>query len=137
MKNNFILWQDKYSVNISIIDEQHKILINMINGLYEDVILKKKFKEVNNTVSKMVDYAATHFSTEEKFFIKFQYNDTINHLKEHKYFIEKVNEFMKKSTLENTSFSLEVLYFLQDWLINHILISDKKYTECFKNGGLS
>ena len=137
MKNNYIQWQDNYSVNINFIDEQHKILINIINELYDDIIIKKKFVDVNNLLSKMVDYAATHFSTEEKYFIEFQYNDSINHIKEHKYFIEKVNEFIEKSTLIKSSVPLEALYFLQDWLINHILISDKKYIDCFKNGGLS
>jgi hemerythrin len=137
MADNFIQWQDKYSVKVKKIDKQHMKLINMINELYDAYINKKQSDKVSLTINQMIEYAALHFMTEEKYFIKYEFNDSINHIKEHKYFIQKINEFQEEHKQNKSSLSLEVLYFLQDWLINHILVSDKKYIDCFKNGGLS
>ena len=33
----FIVWDDSLDLHIDIIDEEHKILINLMNKLYEDV----------------------------------------------------------------------------------------------------
>ena len=47
MDNHMIEWNDKYSVNISLIDEQHKNLFEIIN---KAIIAKKHSKATNDVL---------------------------------------------------------------------------------------
>ena len=75
-----IKWDDKYSVNVSIIDEEHKILINIIN----EAILAKQYNNNPRSISEILDdmtvYAKEHFKTEETFMCNFIYLDLKSHL---------------------------------------------------------
>ena len=56
-------WQDKYSVGIRQIDDQHKQLINMINEL-NDAMLAGKEKEVLLTeLNKRANYYVSHYAS--------------------------------------------------------------------------
>ena len=62
-----IEWNDKYSVNISLIDEQHKKLFEIINK----AVIAKKHRNVTKNVlgilDEMTEYALKHFETEEHY----------------------------------------------------------------------
>lgn len=47
----------------------------------------------------------------------------------------KIREFQGQLDGESTEVSKKVLRYLQDWLINHIQITDKKYTEFLNSKG--
>ena len=49
-----------------------------------------------------------------------------NRLSEHTGFVEKVSEFQAGSNAGKLTLSLEIMSFLKDWLVNHILSTDKK-----------
>ena len=40
MEREFIPWDDELSVGIQEIDEQHKILVNLINRLFNEALVK-------------------------------------------------------------------------------------------------
>jgi hemerythrin len=88
---------------------------------------------VNEIFTHLKDYTEKHFSTEEKMLIKFAYKDFEQHKKEHAKFITKLNDLYKDFEKGKVTISIEILNFLKDWLLNHILISDFKYASCILN----
>jgi len=60
----YIDWQDDFSVNVKEIDEQHKMLIEMINSLHEAMLANKARDLQKQTVNRMADYAIKHFALE-------------------------------------------------------------------------
>lgn len=139
MSKKFI-WTKEYSVNVSEIDNQHKEFINIINDLF-DLGEKESFtdEEALLKVSKLGDYAFYHLATEEDLFITTGYKDASGHIVAHNKFREKAKDFVnqirdknkdKKEVLE------EIAKFTGDWLMNHILIVDKKYSEFFNEKGI-
>ncbi len=137
MEKVFFSWKDSYSLKISEIDEQHKVLISIINDLYEAFVNKEHASKIDEIISRMADYASMHFGTEEEYFEKFGYKQAPEHITEHEKFIEKVYNFMYDYKNNKTALTYEVLTFLQKWLTNHILISDKKYSVLFQENGMS
>ena len=128
VKKPFITWQDSYSVGINLVDEQHKHLINLTNKLF-DACMAGKDKSKNvffDTIREAVDYVSYHFSTEEKVMAEVSYPHYGKHRQEHAYFVREV---FKKADDYNSGrlfAPLSFVYFLRDWILHHIAISDKK-----------
>ena len=134
---SLITWSDKYSVGIKTIDDQHKKLVDLINGL-NDVMKEGKGKEVVDVViNDLVDYTKFHFATEEGFMRRTGYPESAEHIKENSDFTAKVLEY-KKEFEEKKSLSLiiGISGFLWDWLSKHILVIDKKYSAFFIEKGI-
>ncbi len=131
MNKILISWNEKYSVGSQIIDDQHKQLINLINELYGLFKSGKAKQSIGKIINKMVTYARIHFETEEKYFKKFNYEFESEHVEEHKQFLSKVAEFQEDYQHDRISLSYEIMIFLKDWLVNHIMRSDKKYQHYF------
>ncbi|MDH5571861.1 MAG: hypothetical protein OEY89_08855 [Gammaproteobacteria bacterium] len=48
---------------------------------------------------------------------------------------QKINEFQAQFDSEDVAVSKKVLRYLEDWLINHIRITDKQYTDFLNSKG--
>ena len=131
-----ITWNDGLSVGVAEFDQQHKKLVALINDLNDAMSVGKGKDVLGRIVNDLVAYSTTHFRAEEKCFARFEYPDTFNHRREHVIFSKKVAEF--KNVLESGKMPLtvEVLSFLSDWLKNHIMGTDKKYSQFFNENGL-
>lgn len=128
-------WLEDYSVNVKIIDEQHKMFLQTLNKLYDATLHfdgKEKIAEVFNELS---EYIFFHFTTEEKYFDQFHYGDAIEHREEHRKFKEKIEEFKQKMPNSSEGY-FDLIDFLENWLVNHIHDMDKKYVKCFNDHGL-
>ncbi|RPH31051.1 MAG: hemerythrin [Bacteroidales bacterium] len=131
----FLNWTESLSVKINSIDEQHKKLIELINGFYEQVSHRTNDENISILLKGMKDYTQMHFDYEEKYMKQFNYPDYPSHKKEHDFFISKVAEVEEKVKKGKVVLSFEITSFLKDWIKNHIQGSDKKYTAFFiKNG---
>ena len=91
---------------------------------------------IGNVLNELINYTAVHFKTEEKYFNQFNYPDSIAHKLEHSNFVNKVLTFKKEFDEGRQSMTIDVLNFLVSWLKNHILISDKNYSNFFNENGL-
>lgn len=132
-----IQWNDNYTVKVSELDEQHKKLIKMINELSEAMTQGKGKEIIKPILQGLVSYTRVHFQNEEKYFQQFNYSDSSQHISQHQAFIQKINEFQNDYNNGNIGLSIKVMNFLSDWLIKHIQGTDKQYSACFNENGLS
>lgn len=123
---DFALWTENLSVEIDIIDDQHKVLIQLINDSSR-MILKRDNGRVKEIIGELRQYTDTHFSEEENLFKQSEYPLVEKHLMEHRYFIDKLEDFDKNLTDNDVSVSINILEFLKNWLFYHIEIIDKGY----------
>jgi len=130
-----IEWNEKYSLSIPRIDEDHKNLLGIINKAILSKEHNDNLEELREVLNEMAKYAQTHFATEELYMIKFDYPEYQYHKKEHLDFTTKINAY--ENGLINADYHIadEILDYLKKWLVNHILETDKKYVDCFRKKG--
>ncbi len=130
-----LVWKDEYSVGVELIDAQHKMFIGIINELYTAIIDKKEDSILDDIFKQLVSYTQFHFQTEERYFDEFNYEDAEAHKAAHQKLCDQIVELQKQeSDIMKDPFKL--LDFLEDWLIDHIMGMDMKYTACFNAHGL-
>ncbi|RJP62524.1 MAG: hemerythrin [Ignavibacteriales bacterium] len=125
-------WTTEFSVNNDIIDEQHKMIFEYANNLHESIQTGRSKEIVDDLVSKLLSYSQNHFADEEKLMKEYEYPDIENHLAEHEKFVARVSDYRNNFNLTSRMTALDILNFLKEWLVNHILVADKKYMPFIK-----
>jgi hemerythrin-like metal-binding protein len=128
-------WKDEYSVGVEIIDAQHKVFVGIINELHMAITEKKDPAVFEEIFKRITEYMDDHFQTEERYFDEFQYEGATEHTAVHRMLrarLVELNEWRKQNPKKPP---FELLDFLEDWLVEHILM-DKKYGQCFRSHGL-
>jgi hemerythrin-like metal-binding protein len=119
-----INWNDSYSVGVEVLDEQHKQLVKMINSMHGKYDQGVMF----DVIMQMFNYAAEHFKTEETLLRKRSFNGLERQVREHKMFMRKASDFAGKN-LADPAIHAQVVTFLSEWLVHHILHEDMQYRE--------
>jgi len=130
-----IFWDPSYSVEVKELDEQHQEFIKILNNFYNSLYQEESREELGESLNRLIDYAENHFATEEKYFDLYGYELAEEHKNEHRKFKAKVLDF-KNRFQAGEEVTLELVDFLEDWLIDHLGNQDKKYIECFHQHGL-
>ena len=132
-----LVWNDTYSVGIPSIDEQHKKILDMINELSLSLINKEDESRQVLVILKLASYTISHFRHEENIFDKYNYEETDEHKESHKKLIERVDDFQTRLTENKEDIGEELLGFLITWLLNHILLMDKRYMPFMKKNSIT
>jgi hemerythrin len=134
----FVVWNDqKYSVGISMLDEQHKQLLSIANDLYE-LLSKKKYRaEALNILNRLYTYTEYHFICEEGLLLEHNYPGLDEHIEHHTAFTKQVRENI---ALANASIDYPIeklMTFLKDWILNHLQKEDRRYCDFFKEENIN
>ena len=132
-----IKWDNKYSVNVSMIDEQHKKFIDIINkATHVQKYNNKRPSAISEILIEITAYARKHFRTEETYMNDFKYYDYKSHKDEHNSFSKRIPSYWQELADNNFKVIDAILEHLKWWLTNHIQGTDKKYVDCFNENGL-
>jgi hemerythrin len=132
---HFFKWSEDYSVGIQTIDDQHQELVNILNQLFEAVSRREGNKVIAGILDALIDYTQTHFALEERLMREAHYADIDSHMLVHKKLIDDLNQLTNKYMLEEKPIYFELLSFLRNWLKEHILGCDTKYSSVLKEAG--
>ncbi|MCX6795329.1 MAG: bacteriohemerythrin [Candidatus Falkowbacteria bacterium] len=129
-------WEEKYSVGVKELDDQHKFMFATINELLELVNNNTAKEYLGGVIDALIKYKIFHFQTEEKYFQEFNYSGAQDHIARHQEFNNKLALISARYPEHTVEFAFELLDFLEDWLVNHLLVVDQEYKECFAAHGL-
>lgn len=125
-----LAWKDVYSIGVELIDQQHQQLFvigNRIYDLLENYLLDDKYDKISAIILELREYTAYHFRSEEEYMLKIKYPRYFSQKVEHDDFIDKIDsiEFDKIDANQNL-FIRDLMVFVFDWVLSHILNSDKQ-----------
>ncbi len=122
-------WSEQLSVGIQEIDEQHKVLIDLLNKLHNAILHHHGADTCGQIMDELCEYTKIHFSVEESILRILDYPSYENHKEHHEKLLSQVRELRHKMETEDHSISFELLHFLKKWLTIHIMEEDTAYTE--------
>lgn len=128
---------DYYHIGIPEIDREHDHLFALANQAYallHNEELPDKSRDIIHILTELIDYARTHFSHEAAYMYQIKYANLESHIAQHRQFESKLAEIdfdvLAASTVDGQINVLEdLLDFLGDWLINHIISEDMRFAE--------
>ena len=122
-------WNDSYLTHVPECDDQHKKLVALINELHSNMKAGTSRDSLDKILSNLLDYTAYHFLTEESLFDAYGFPEAESHKKEHEDLTTQVKVFYEKFGKGDNNIAMPLSTFLKNWLIDHTLLSDKKYGE--------
>jgi len=134
-----VVWdKDKYDVGVKAFNNHHKRLADIINLLHSISDSDNNINHITLVYKELLEYTKYHFSVEEKLMLKYKYENYQVQKLEHQRFIDFLLESYKKFEKDFYIIDLiELIDFLGEWIISHILDEDQKYKEFFKSKGVS
>ncbi|MBG0776294.1 MAG: hemerythrin family protein [Desulfovibrionaceae bacterium] len=122
-----IEWDDSYAVEDSI-DEQHRKLFDILNDIFRCLRSGPvRARDRDHLTASLRDYCRHHFTNEEALMESVGYPGVERHRVEHARFSAKVEEFAAAPVQADAAGLLDLLAFLDNWLISHIINSDKRF----------
>lgn len=134
--DTFIQWDDNYSVGVKEIDDQHKVLFDLINQTHNAMKQNMEKAEKQKILDGLVDYTVFHFDHEEGLMRKAEYSDYDAHIEKHKKLVGQVKDFHHKFSTGAIDIDMNLMKFLKEWLSNHIMGTDKFYGSAMNQKGI-
>lgn len=123
----YLQWDDDLDTGISVIDDQHKRIVAMINQL-DDAQRSNGLSQTKAVIDDLIDYTVSHFAFEEAMLEEAGYVFTKAHKRVHALFIKRVEDYRERfASGENIADELKGL--LGRWLFSHIRSDDRNYVE--------
>lgn len=128
-------WSEEYSVDVPEIDDQHKILFELIDRLDRAIKERRGSAACEEILGELIEYTKVHFSLEEALMRLANYPKFAEHCQLHSELIAEVEAMSAKVKDGQVAISFELMQFLRNWLTKHILKEDKQYSAYFGSSG--
>ena len=130
------VWDNKYNVGVKRFDDQHKQLIDALKDINKAMEDKRDKLAVAQVINNLRKYAQEHLIEEENFLLEIRYPEFDEHKKQHEIFKEKLARFCDDFNSDRSLLHFELSVFLKNWILSHISVVDKQYSEFLKSKGL-
>lgn len=128
LRQPFFPWTDDLSVGVHRMDDQHKVLLRLINRVADLSESGVGGASIRIVLGQLVDYTRFHFQDEENLMREVGFPDLAVHGKVHEAFVAEVGRLVAGATASTESVDGSALLpILKDWLVRHIQGTDKKY----------
>ena len=130
-------WKPEYTVHETELDRQHILLFELLNTVYENVINSSEADCIKSVVNDLSEYLKYHFATEEQLMEDNGYQGIDAHIAEHRVFAQTIEAFKTNHHDNNLDAAKELIVVLGNWVLHHILIEDRKYSDSTSLGGFT
>jgi len=134
---DLIKWSEEFGINIEEVDEQHKVLVGLLNELHRAIREHHGKATLREILGHLAEYTRTHFLLEESLMRLTRYRGLEIHKQQHQDLMLQVEALQHKLDTEDAAISFELLHFLGNWLIQHINDSDRRFGAHFNKAGLA
>nr|CRH07158.1 Putative methyl-accepting chemotaxis sensory transducer [Candidatus Magnetococcus massalia] len=134
--HDFFPWDDSLSVGVQQLDEEHKVLVEIINKLHRNLKMGESDTALGEILKELTSFTATHFEHEEALMAKHNYPGLAGQKEQHKRMVAKFGLLLQRFEEGEFTVAMDVMSFARNWLTQHILGTDMEYKSYFNERGV-
>ena len=122
-------WDDSLVIGITWIDNQHKKIIEKINGMFQAIMRGVDREDIEEMLDFLDSYSNIHFESEEKYMKEYKFEGLEHQKKQHASFREKVFQYRKNlhSYEPPSKLAIKIEKDLLSWFKAHIQTLDCEF----------
>lgn len=129
-----IEWKEMYSLDNKEIDEQHKVLIDILKEIDDGIKIQNvNYLTLVDMIHRLETYVKEHFEYEEELMNQASYPYIKEHTQEHNKFRYKIQTTYALDIDKPEEFHVDMACYLSDWLIHHIKNVDGQFCKYLMN----
>ena len=121
----FLQWSPNLSVGIDFMDADHQKLMELLNELHDLVGPGQVQIAAIDKLDEIIDFAEQHFRLEERLMEESDYEDFEQHRQLHEVLLQDIAALRQYLTTGEKTAGPKTMAFLKEWLMHHIVESDK------------
>jgi len=123
-------------LGIADVDLQHLKLVHLVNDLRDATSGGKGNETLDRALAALIQYTQIHFAAEERLLAANGFPDLDAHRAEHERLTVRLIDIRAKLHAGRLELTPPVMNFLDDWLVKHIVGTDKNYVDFLKSKGV-
>jgi len=121
-------WTESHRVNIAVFDQQHQQLFDTANELDQALREREGNAALDPILIRLIDYTLLHFAAEEDLMQQHEFPGYYSHRSQHEEFRQRIANFLVDHKSGKPGVPVSLLFYLQEWMKEHIAKTDKLYT---------
>lgn len=121
----YVQWSRRFELGVPFIDSDHKVLVGLLNRMNDAARTDGDLTDIGGILSALVDYTRYHFAREERAQEAGGYPDIDEHREQHARLAIEARRLFEAYRKDPGVIEVgDILDFLSDWLLDHILLHD-------------
>ncbi|MEI6559562.1 MAG: bacteriohemerythrin [Rhodospirillaceae bacterium] len=116
-------WRSNLSVGVPSIDDEHRLLIGVLNQLIEARDTPTEYTIADRVLRDLFAYSDYHFEHEEELMATYDYPEMDSHLAQHTHFIGQLRRLDLGLSTGNAKVD-DLARFVMTWFVAHIMVAD-------------
>ncbi|WP_161629966.1 bacteriohemerythrin [Desulfogranum mediterraneum] len=122
-----IKWRTGYNTGVEEFDLEHQKIVQLLNEMFRVVRDKLDPAKVEDVIEALIAYSQKHFAAEERAMAEACCPELDEHRREHGKLIQSVSAYRQRLEAGDQKVAGELYLFLREWLLHHIMETDRKY----------
>ena len=125
----YVVWSEMFSVKVPYLDKQHQKLFEIINDFHTFLKAGRGEDILFTVLNELIQFAQRHFQDEETILRAAGYDPQHlqMHMQAHETMLADIFALNEEFARGDKRSLYDVEHFLNNWLIKHILATDKEY----------
>ena len=119
-------WKPEYSVGIASMDDEHREMIGMINGIYAQLAESSNADDIESCLEEIFATISAHFALEERVMRDAGYEEYEEHKENHEDLLDEIRDLMDDFAADAEAGSRVLEERLSLWFSKHFASFDAR-----------
>jgi len=120
-------WIEKWNSGNDVIDNDHRILVELSNKLIESTFLEISVDVVKEQIDQIVSHIVHHFEQEEQILKRIAYPEVAEHMQSHKDLVAEIGVIIENYRNGKSNITDLISFLVGKVVIGHMLMMDTKF----------